>query len=455
MWRLFSRNDRRPADANASAARHAAGTPEIESLESRRLLSDVVLDWNAIAIDAAQYDRTHAGPVRAARNFATMHVAMYDAINGITGTREPFWDFRVPKIGADPQAAAVAAAFKTLSKIYPNQRGYLKSEYNFSLSLIPDGYAEKQGVKYGKQVANRVWNWRQFDGSRFDAFYEPGTRPGDWRPTFPDYRDALHPGAGEIEPFAIPSSRTFLPPPPPSLNSEEYEAAYYEVYDLGGRFSSIRTPDQTEIGVFWAYDRTGLGTPVALYNQVVRTLAIQEGNTLEENARLFALANVAMADAGITAWECKYLDSFWRPITAINEGDTDGNFETIGDPFWEPLGAPGGRDPAFTPPFPAYVSGHSTFGAATFQTLANFYGTDSIAFSLRSDELPGVVRDYTSFSQAAVENGRSRIYLGIHWSFDDTEGQAMGRAVADHVYGNYFGLTGGGSSVLSLTGKRI
>jgi hypothetical protein len=202
--------------------------------------------------------------------------------------------------------------------------------------------------------------------------------------------------------------------------------------------STVRTADQTEIGTFWGYDRGGLGPPPILYNHIAQTIALNENNTLEENARLFALLNVAQADAGIAAWETKYVYDLWRPIHAIREADTDGNPLTTAVPDWTPLGAPAGLAPGFTPPFPAYVSGHATFGAAVFRSLANFFGTNSYEFDVRSDELPGVVRHFSSFSEAAEENGRSRIYLGIHYNFDDVYGRAMGDQIADYVHEHLF-----------------
>jgi hypothetical protein len=193
-----------------------------------------------------------------------------------------------------------------------------------------------------------------------------------------------------------------------------------------------------------------LGTPPRLYNQIARTIAIQEGNDVAENARLFALANVAQMDAGIAAWSSKYVDDFWRPILGIRGGDDDGNPLTISDPAWVPLGAPASNprpgESNFTPPFPAYTSGHATFGAAAFQILQRFYGRDDIGFTFVSDELNGITRDadgslrplvarhFSSLSQAKEENGQSRIYLGIHWSFDKTEGIFMGNEVANYVY---------------------
>jgi hypothetical protein len=183
-------------------------------------------------------------------------------------------------------------------------------------------------------------------------------------------------------------------------------------------------------------------------------VAVQQSNTEAENARMFALFNIAMADAGLTAWEAKYDEELWRPILGIRRGGSDGNPDTQGDPNWTPLGAPASNpfpgEINFTPPFPAYTSGHATFGAALFQTLERFYGTSNVTFTFVSDELNGITRDartgqprpiaartFTSFDQAAEENGQSRIYLGIHWAFDKTEGIRTGSQVANFVVSNF------------------
>jgi membrane-associated phospholipid phosphatase len=277
--------------------------------------------------------------------------------------------------------------------------------------------------------------WRADDGSNADPVYKVGTQPGQWRPTPPDYSIAWGPAWGQVTPFAVPSASAFQPPPPPALNSPEYTSAYNEVMSVGAANSTTRTADQTQVANFWAYDASVYGPPVVLYNEITQTIALQQHNSLEQNARLFALVDMALADAGISAWDAKYTYSFWRPVTAIQQGNSDGNPNTVGDPSWQPLGAPGdGIRPNFTPPFPAYISGHATFGGALFQTLTDFYGTDNVSFSLTSDELPGVVRHYTSFSQAAQENGQSRIYLGLHWQFDKTNGIAVGDAIGNYVF---------------------
>lgn len=264
--------------------------------------------------------------------------------------------------------------------------------------------------------------------------------------------------------MVLTSASQFRAPTPAALNGVSYTLAFNEAKGLGGdgvATPTVRNPDQTIAGIYWAYDGTpGLGTPPRLYNQIVVQIAGQRGSTAVRLARLLALLNVAMADAGIACWESKYYYQYWRPITGIREGDPgtgpagagDGNLLTLGDPGYTPLGAPASnlRGPNFTPPFPAYPSGHATFGAALFQMLRNIYGTDGIVFTFVSDEFNGVTRDnegrvrpriarsFSSLSHAEEENGQSRIYLGIHWAFDETEGIVQGRAVADYVFRNAF-----------------
>lgn len=250
------------------------------------------------------------------------------------------------------------------------------------------------------------------------------------------------------------------------MDSVEYKRAFDEVKRLGGDgivTPTERTAEQTEIGIFWAYDGTpSLCAPPRLYNQITVQIAEQRNtNKVVDLARLLALVNTSMADAGIASWESKYYYQFWRPVTAIRESDPgtgpssmgDGNPETVGDPTYSPLGAPASNltGPNFTPPFPAYPSGHATLGGSLFQTLRNFYHTDHIAFTFVSDEFNGVTGDnqgnprpliprhFGTLSQAEEENGQSRIYLGIHWSFDKTEGIVQGRRVANYVFENAFG----------------
>jgi hypothetical protein len=411
----------------------------LESLESRRLLAghiDPVIEWDNVLIDTLRADTTRAGPGFSSRAGAIVHAAIFNAVNAIDGKYVSYHSSLTADHSTSADAAVAAAGWRTLSSLYPAQQADLDDALATTLARVKNGPKEDAGVALGIAAADEILALRANDHSEDIVPYTPGSDPGDWRPTEPGNLPALGPGWGLVTPFMMDNSSQFEPPPVPALTSDEYTTAYNEVKSLGEKDSTTRTADQTEIGIFWGYDRPGTGTPPALYNQIVQVIANQKHNTTVENARLFALANLAMADSGIAAWQCKYVENFWRPITGIREGNSDGNDDTAGDPTWEPLGAPGGANPNFTPPFPAYVSGHATFGAAVFEVLKDFYHTDHVKFTLHSDELPGVTRTFNSFSQAADENGRSRIYLGIHWQFDNTEGQALGRKVADFAFAN-------------------
>jgi hypothetical protein len=447
-------------------------TPRLEALEQRQLMAvDSILSWNSVLLRANANDHALAhpeqgGPVLAARAFAIVSVAMYDAYNSVKHIGTPFL-VTAPISGKTNEDAAVAqAAHDTLVALYPSQKAMFDRSLNFSLLIIPNCAAETRGRDVGRFVAQEILAARADDGT--DQVMEPGYVPNGL-PGFHDV-DPLHPGQGfyasgamNVAPFALPDLQDFEARQLDDgtqagrdafMQSDEYMAAYDEVKALGGNGTTTpteRTAKETQIGIFWAYDgRPGLGTPNRLYNEIVRTIAIQRHNTEAQNARLFALVNVAMADAGLAAWSTKYNEAMWRPILGIREGDDDGNSLTDGDPNWTPLGAPASNprpgETNFTPPFPAYTSGHATFGAAMFQTLTRFYGTDKIHFSFMSDEFNGrtrgsdgqvrpvVVRSFNCLTQAKLENAESRIYLGIHWAFDRDEGIKEGNTVADYVF---------------------
>jgi hypothetical protein len=451
---------------------------------SREALVGWVQRWNRIAIDASGLDHTppaagearvfgeQFGPGRSARAMAIVHVAIHDALNAILGEYELYTDLALhPRVrGASPKAAVAQAAHDALVALFPSQAASFDDALANDLAALRDGRPEQEGIEVGRQAAAAILALRSSDGSQHDepgmgVEYVPGDAPGEWRQD-PISLIPLALGAhwGEVAGFVLESPVPFRVPPPPALTSPEYAAAYAEVKRLGGDgvvTPSERSEEQTEIGTYWAYDGTpSLCAPPRLYNQIAVQIADQRGSDALELARLLALANVAMADAGMAIWESKYHYAFWRPVTGIRESDAgtgpsglgDGNAGTVGDPSFTPLGAPASNltGPNFTPPFPAYPSGHAGFGGALFQTLRRFYGTDAIAFTFVSDEYNGVTRDnqgmvrplrprsFTSLSQAEEENGQSRIYLGIHWSFDKTAGIAQGRAVADQVFDRAF-----------------
>lgn len=453
--------------------------PRVEPLEPRCLLSgtDVVLEWNAVAIEAAKEDHAigapglQFGPTRTSRALAIESIAVYDAVNAIDRSCAPFLVTDVhASAGASIEAAAAQAAYDTLSALYP----YLKHSLfdpvlAADLASIAPGPA-RQGIAVGRAVAQEVLADRANDGSQVDAAGQPinyvyGDLPGQWRADPIHPMPPLTPDWGQVAPFAVQSAAQFLPPPPPSITSKEYADAYEEVKAIGGdgvTTPTIRTDEQTDIGLFWGYDaQPGLCAPIRFYNQIAEVLSKQEGLTEIQNARFFALINVAMADAGITVWDAKYGYDFWRPVTAIRENDPgtgptglgSGNPYLVGqgDPNWHPLGAPADNHNGvnFTPPFPSYVSGHAGFGGALFETMKDYFGTDNIHFTIISDEFntitidqngkprPLMPRSFDSFSQAAEENGQSRIYLGIHWEFDKVQGIKSGDEIADYVFAHF------------------
>lgn len=426
---------------------------------------DAVLDWNSVLLQANVDDHSgtfgapeQGGPTRTARAFAIVHVAMFDALNCIHPTAQSYLSDR-PAKGASIDAAVATAAHDTLVAMYPKQSAAFDDAYQDYLIAIPKSSARKRGIELGEYAAKKILKAREHDGSDIDVPYIPTGAPGnhDVDPVNPG-QGFLTPGWGMVTPFGLSKRFDFAVSPPPALESTEYAVAFNDVKDLGGDglgTPTLRTEEQTLIGLYWAYDGTkGLGVPPRLYNQIARTIADQEGNTEAENARMFALINIAMADAGIVCWDIKYVFDFWRPILGIRRAGEHENDEIEPDPTWTPLGAPNSNREAiegannFTPPFPAYTSGHATFGAATFGVLQRFYGSDDIPFTFVSDELNGVTTDnmgnerplapraFLKLSDAALENARSRIYLGIHWQFDADEGVRFGYDIADDVFDN-------------------
>jgi hypothetical protein len=441
-----------------------------------------VTHWNHVAIDASGLDHTQVapgesrvfgeqlGPGRASRALAIVQIAVFEAVNAIAGGYQSYTGLPRATGATSMQAAVAQAAHDALVELFPSQATAFDEQLAADLAAVADGPSRDAGVDLGRRAARSILELRADDGSahpepRVDVDFIPSDEPGKWRPD-PVSQHPLALGArwSEVRPFVLDSSSQFRVPPPPALDSAEYAAAFDEVKRLGGdghATATERTDDQKTVGIYWAYDGTpSLCAPPRLYNQIVLLLAEQQGADIVELARLLALVNVAMADAGIAIWESKYFYQFWRPVTGIREagegtgptGGGDGNPDTIGDPSFTPLGAPASNatGPNFTPPFPAYPSGHAGFGGALFQMLRNVYGTDDIPFTFTSDEYNGITldnegnvrelkpRSFASLSEAEEENGQSRIYLGIHWSFDKTEGIAQGRRIADHVFQNLY-----------------
>ena len=423
---------------------------------------DSILDWNAIALKAVANDFSNIygapdqkGPTHTSRALAIIHLAMFDAANMVTPKALPYLPNHTPskeKIVSLDAAVAQAAA-DTLSALYPKQAKVFATNLQQYLTPLKNTTARNRGIQIGHTVASDLLLARSQDGSTFVGKYVPTGAPGkhDVDPLNPG-QGFLDPAWGGVMPFSPMQNFHYIPDSPPAFGSPAYATAFNDVKSVGGdgiTTSTKRTQEQTEIGLYWSYDGShGIGVPPRLYNQIARTIAIQKNNTEIENARLFGLINAAMADAGICCWSIKYQYGFWRPILGIRRANEDGNISTEADPKWTPLGAPasngGGKN--FTPNFPSYSSGHATFGAALFRTLQNYYCTDHITFTFVSDELNGVTTDnnghvrplkprtFHKLSDAAAENARSRMYLGIHWQFDADEGMKSGTAIGDHVF---------------------
>ena len=392
--------------------------------------ADVVTDWNETALLAIKTDRT--APPKAARALAIMHAAIYDAVSGITQTHEPYFVRDKATDGALPEAAAAVAARIVLLRLFPAQQAAFDATYNKVLRAVPPGDGKRASIDWGEHVAQTLLADRAKDGSQSTVIYASRNPIGVWRPTAPAYAKPALPQWPGVKPFAMASAAQFRPAMPPALTSAAYAEDFNQVKDIGSKTSTTRTGEQTIIAQFWA-DGPGTVTPPGHWNVIAREIAIQRGNSMEANARLFALLNIAEADAGILCWDCKYACNFWRPITAIQNADADGNPATEKDSDWKPLLA--------TPPFPEYTSGHSTFSSAGATVLAVFFGSDNIPFTTTSEDVPGVSRSFTSFSEAAAEAGMSRIYGGIHFMSANTQGLASGARLGQYVTENFLKKT--------------
>jgi membrane-associated phospholipid phosphatase len=394
-------------------------------LEDRCLLSaDVVLEWNQLALHAVAQARL--SPVFVSRDLAITQAAVYDAVAAIDHSFEPYQAHVHASRGASLEAAAAQAAHDTLAALFPSQASTFDSALAADLAGIPPGRAG-QGVEVGHDVAQQILTWRSTDGSGAVVPYKPGTDPGDWQPTPPAFLPALAPQWPYVTPFALSAGSQFRPAPPPALGSAEYAAAFNEVKSLGRADRTTRTDEQTQIALFWN-DALGTAFAMGYWNRIAQQVATDQGLSLVQDARLFALLNIAEADAQIACWDAKYTDNFWRPVTAIRAADTDGNPDTEPDATWTPL--------LVTPNFPSYTSAHSTLSGAAAEVLTALFGPDH-RFTVGADGLPGVTRSFDSFAAAAEEAGQSRIYGGIHYQFDNVAGQQLGRNVADYVVGGF------------------
>jgi len=396
--------------------------------------ADIVTDWNTAVLNSIRAGRTP--PPMASRNMAILHASIFDAVNGVSPGAHHYLVKPLHKSDAantSAEAAATAAAHKVMLALYPTNAATYNTLHSSLLAGIPDGPAKLNGITWGMQVAEAMLAERANDGSTNVVPAPTSANPGDWLPTPPAFAPYLLPEWCFMQPFTMKSSEQFRPPPPPALDSAEYAEQYNQVKEIGSSTSATRTADQTQIAFFWA-DGAGTETPPGHWNDIAQDVAAAQGNTLAQNARLFALLNLSLADAAISCWDAKYIYNWWRPITAIRAGDTDGNDATVADPTWSSL--------IGTPPFPEHTSGHSTFSGAAATVLALFFGTDNVPFTTGSDALPGVTRSFPSFSAAAEEAGLSRILGGIHFMSANLDGLEAGSDIGQNAVKHELKLKG-------------
>lgn len=379
--------------------------------------ADVITDWNQKAIPIVT---AYSLSAPAYRDMAMIHLAMFDCINAIEPRYQPY----KAKFEADPstskEAAAAVAAARVLSKLHPDSAPKIEPELTQYLAAVPNGPAKSAGIALGEKAADSVSAMRANDGADAPDSYRPKTTPGLYIPTAP----VVVPMWGNVTPFAMTSPSQFRPGPPLALTSREWATNYNEIKEIGGKNSTKRTSLQTETGRLWLY--TG---PATFFPLTVQ-LSTAKGLSVSENARLFALVAMATADAMVAVFDAKYHYEFWRPITAIRNGDEDNNPDTERDATWEPLGP--------TPMHPEYPCAHCIVAGAAGTVMQAIFGTGTLPeFSLTTPTAPGVTHRWTRLQDYIEEPSNARVWSGIHYRFSTEVGAAMGRKIGEYTVQNY------------------
>lgn len=390
--------------------------------------ADEVLGWNEIAVDTAVANNQN--PLAQARYAAIVQLAVFEAVNSITGDYRPYLGNIVAPHGASAKAAAIEAAYRVLSTYFPASVSTLLDPARAkSLALIPDGQAKSAGIATGDAAASAMITLRANDGSSPAQFKVPGPAvPGEWQAT-PSCPIVNGIAVGtffqwqNVTPFGIPGVSAFLLDPPPALASNKYAKAYNEVMTVGSLDSTERPPDRAEVVLYYA-----VTSPVQVFNQAARQVAQEQGRSLSENARALALINMAINDSLVASFFNKYHHNFWRPQTAVHAGDTDGNRKTDPDPNFLPF--------IVTPCFPSYPSNHGSGSNGGAEVMRRLYGEAGHSITLSNPAVPNTILQYTSFRQITDDISDARVYGGIHFRFDQTAGARLGKAVGRAVYKN-------------------
>jgi hypothetical protein len=387
--------------------------------------ADAVTQWNLNATNALIAVGGQAPPV-SVLHLAMVHGAVYDAVNAIDRGHQPYLiSTRLASPMDSKDAAAAAAAYRVLLNIVPVQQPTLAAQYDASLATIPDGSSKRRGIAVGEAAAAAMIAARTDDGRSGLFRFTVGTTPGKWRPPLAPFVNDPNAWLKDVKPFLIRSGLQFRSSGPDPLTSRAYAREFNEVKALGSMTSTTRTPDQTNAARYWATH------PPATWSRIFRTLSAQRGLSVAANARFFAMLYLSAADAFIAIWDDKARWSFWRPITAIREADTDGNPATEKDAEWLPLIA--------NPPYPDHPSGLTGLSGSIVATLQDFFGRDNVRWSDTNEAVtPPLSRSFTRFSQAINEQVNARVWSGIHFRKADVQGARIGRLVANWRRQHYF-----------------
>ena len=392
--------------------------------QSTKPVSQVV-QWNRTLLVIVRTPGAQPATIHPTHSFAIMHAAIYDAVNAIEGTHQPYLVRLGASHFASQEAAAAAAAHEVLVKLYPSSQAKLDAQLQQALAQLPNR-GKTDGISIGNTVADRILALRSNDGSNAQPIpYVFGNAPGDYQstpPNFPKQPQFTH--WSRVTPFALESASQFRPGGPPRLTGDRYSDALDQVKLLGIAGSTTATPDQALTGRFWN------GAIQNYWNEIAQTASLAHGLTTAQNARLFALLNLSFADGVIAFYDAKYTYNFWRPVTSIRAAAADGNPDTEADPNWLP-------EVGNTTPDPSYPGAHAVISAAGAEVLISFFHTDHLEFSVTSEVMPGVERSFTSFPAAAEEATLSRIFAGVHFLFDLTTGQRLGSDIADFIVDNF------------------
>jgi hypothetical protein len=389
--------------------------------------ADVVLDWNAIAVNTAVANKQN--PFAQARSATIVQLAVFESVNAITGEYHSYLGTIVAPRGASPDAAAIQAAYRVLSTYFPASAPTLDAERANSLMTVPDGQAKTDGIATGEAAALAMIALRANDGSSPAQFKIAGPPvTGEWQatPSCPIVNGIAVGIAFQwqnVTPFGIPRASEFLLGPPPALASHEYAKTYNEVMTVGSLDSTERPQDRANVALFYA-----ASSPTQVFNQAVQQVAQQQGRSLSENAHALALVNMAMNDSLVTSFLNKYHYNFWRPETAIHAGETDGNPKTHPDTSFAPFIA--------TPCFPSYPSNHGSASNGATEILRRIYGEGGHFITLSNPAVPDIVLQYTTFKEITDDISDARVYGGIHFRTDQVAGEHLGKAVGKAVFKN-------------------